>query len=364
MSLLIKQVFSDILGMYKNFLHFNLSKILIYLATFALSLIFVFPILVIAIIVFFSFWLWEWILGLEFLLSNPIVLVIWIILFILFLIVFSLGYSYKSILLFRLNLEYIDGKKLDYKKNYYFNFSFIYNYAKVFLLNLSILLVPIITYIVLFFILITIFWGYSEASSLVNEWPINTLSISFLILTILCLGLFIYLIYKTLFSYVLLVDESKGKDFENAFYYIRKSFSITRWFKKAGRFMVIFLLTIVIALPIYIPKGIYWDNLERQWDYIGMEYGDNKRLAESTPYYFQALKLEYGNISLEELQKDIDIDKKIIFLLSILEFLFVVGLFNMMVVSFYIRELKTNEKIWKGKSIVSWFKNIYKNKEL
>ena len=364
MSLLIKQIFSDILRMYNNFLHFNLSKILIYLTTFVLSFIFALPIAIIAIILFFAFWLWDLILGLEILLANPILIVIGVILSILFIFALSLGYSYKSILLFRLNLWYIDDKKLAYKKNDYFNFSLIYNYTKIFLLNLVILLIPIIIFIVFFFILLAIFWGYSEASSLVSEWPTNILSISFLVLSILCLGLFIYLTYKMLFAYVIFADESKDNKFENAFYYIRKSFFITKWFKKAGKFIFIFLLTLIIALPIYTPKWLYSDEIERKIDYLNVEYGDNKKILEEQPYYFQTLKLEYGNISLEKLEKDISLDKKIIFLLSVLEFLFVVWLFNMMIASFYVRELKWNKKILNGKSIRSWFKNIYKKKEL
>ena len=364
MSLLIKQVFSDILGMYKNFLHFSLSKILIYLASFVLSLIFVLPILIIAVVIFFVFWLWDLTLGLEVLLANPILIVIGVILFILFVLALSFGYSYKSILLFRLNLWYIGEKKLAYKKNDYFNFSLIYNYIKVFLLNLVVLLIPIVIFLIFFFILLSIFWGYSEASNLVSEWPTNILSISFLVLSILCLWLFIYLTYKMLFAYVILADESKDNKFENAFYYIRKSFFITRWFKKAGKFIFIFLLTLIIALPIYTPKELYSDKIERKIDYLNVEYGDDKKILEERPYYFQTLKLDYGNISLEELERDISLDKKIVFLLSILEFLFIVWLFNMMIASFYVRELKTNKKILNGKSLMSWFKGVYKKKEL
>jgi len=54
MTDLIKKVFLDIFLIYKNFIHFTLSKILIFLSTFTLSIIFILPILLIMWLVLHS----------------------------------------------------------------------------------------------------------------------------------------------------------------------------------------------------------------------------------------------------------------------------------------------------------------------
>lgn len=362
MKKLIKLVYGDILQIYKNFLHFTLSKILIFISVFILIIGLSIPILILILLVLYFSGLLNSFFAMSFdiLATNPVYLIILAILFILLLIVLSLWYSYKSVLLFKLNLTYTTWKKLDYKKNFYFNFSMIYNYAKIFLLNLAILLIPVVLYIILFFVFIFLFGWAQQVNEMVNIWASNSFSLSLLIVTISCFIWFIYLVYKTLFSYIIFVDESKWKNFKNAFYYIKKSFLFTKWFNKALKFIVVAILTGLASLIIYIPESLIANNLEKKSDYINMKSWNAQSMLESNPYYFQSLELEYSGISLEDLQKNISLETKIVFLFSILEFLLITWLFNMMLTSFYKRELKLSES--KISSVIN--KITKKDKEL
>lgn len=343
---LIKSIFLDILELYKNFLHFNISKVLIYLVSLLIAFVLAIPFLIIWFIYLantgFSIDVYQ-------LLANQFLLVAWIILWLILLFLVSAWYYYSFLLLNNLNLNYIKRKKLEFTKNYYFNFKFFLTYIKVFSFNFLILLSPVILFIIWFFVLIFIFWGYDASLSAVLAWANNSFSISLIAWLIICSLAFFYLLYRILFSYVILVEESKWTKFKEATYYIKKSFKLTNNIPKIWKFLVIWILVYILTLPIYLPQGYFALKTERVSDYLSIK---NNEATEKkyNPYYTQDLELEFSNVSEEDLLREFNFNRNFVTIFLILEFLFINWLFNMMIVSFYIRELQANkETITKSK---------------
>lgn len=337
MGQLIKSIFLDILELYKNFLHFNISKILIYLVSLLIALVLALPFLIIWFIYLSNN---DYSINIYDLLANQFLLVVWSILWLVFLFFVSAWYYYSFLLLNNLNLNYIERKKLDFTKNYYFNFKMFWNYIKLFFYNFLILLSPVVLFTIWFFVLIIIFWGYDASLNAVLAWASNSFSVSLVIWLIICSLIFFYLSFRLLFSYVIFVQESKGTKFKKASYYIKESFNKTKNASKIFKFLIIWILVYIITLPIYLPEGYFALKLERVTDYMTIKYNEVSE-NQYNLYYAQDLELEFSKSTEEELYGDYNFYKNLVIIFSILEFLFINWLFNMMIVSFYKRELET-----------------------
>ncbi|MDD3646278.1 MAG: hypothetical protein PHH06_02610 [Candidatus Gracilibacteria bacterium] len=337
MGQLIKSIFLDILELYKNFLHFNISKILIYLVSLLIALVLALPFLIIGFIYLSNN---DYSINIYDLLANQFLLVVGSILGLVFLFFVSAGYYYSFLLLNNLNLNYIERKKLDFTKNYYFNFKMFGNYIKLFFYNFLILLSPVVLFTIGFFVLIIIFGGYDASLNAVLAGASNSFSVSLVIWLIICSLIFFYLSFRLLFSYVIFVQESKGTKFKKASYYIKESFNKTKNASKIFKFLIIGILVYIITLPIYLPEGYFALKLERVTDYMTIKYNEVSE-NQYNLYYAQDLELEFSKSTEEELYGDYNFYKNLVIIFSILEFLFINGLFNMMIVSFYKRELET-----------------------
>ena len=335
---LIKNIFGDIFMLYKNFFHFNLSKVVIYLVAILYTIILFIPFGIVFWILYYyllnSGWLYSIWANLWILIPSMLLVIIW-------LFILIIAFSYNYVLLTKMNLNYINWKKLKLWKNEYFNFKLFWVFFKTFFLNILILLFPFVVGFILMTILVLSFWWVLEAQKISSSWVLNSFSISSIIILIISIIWFIYLIYKTLFVTTILVDESKWKDFKRPMYYIKKSFKLTSGFKIFFRFVVTAILVVIISLPFSIPLNYFSYNNDRLSNYI--EYKVNPdSFSENDFYYIEWLKNEFDWQDLVKLSKTLNKNIKYRMLLEVLNFLFIYGLFEMFIVSFYKREL-----LWK-----------------
>lgn len=337
---LMKNVFADILLLYKSFLHFNLSKIIIFAVSILHAIILALPfILVLWGVYYYVIQTWNAHIIDNYLFSFFVILG--------FFIVF-VSFLYYFVLQTKLNLSYIKGTKLGYSKNFYFNFKLFINYFKTMTLSLLIVLLPFIIYKIIFLFSVDFVWWIESARALIESKIFNSFSIGIKILEIVTLISFIYLTYKTLFSIVILVDESKWEKFNGAFHYIKKSFKLTKGYLKSFKFIVITLLVFIMSLPINIPLNYFSFGNNHLSNYI--EYKVNPSSGEKFNfYYIQELELEFWKEDMNSLKNELKTNKKYELILEVLNFLFIFGLFEMMVLSFYKRELKWNKKNKKEK---------------
>ncbi len=344
MKSLIVNVFWDIFYLYKNIIHFFISKILILLVTLLYIIVFFIPIFLVFGLIFNFLGFFDWGFNPYLFLGNPYYMIGGILFIVFLFIAYIISYSWSQILLNRLSFWYVNREKLPFSKNYYFDKKLFFIYFKVSLLLILIALIPFIIWWIGFLIIISFFWGISESLAVANSWIWNSLSISLLILTILSLILLIYLMYKTIFTYVILVDKYlKWKEIKKAIYYVKKSFKFTKWVKRFFRFFVVSLIIWILISPIYFFEDYFSTKAANIKDYIyySAKIKNWEDLKEYTIDY-ETLKLDYSDYDVEQLNFMVKKYSYLATLFYILEFVLIWGLYNLVLVSFYKNEKKLN----------------------
>ena len=345
MKTLIVNIFWDIIFVYKNIIHFLISKILIALSILVYIFLFLFPIFLIFWIIFYFLGFFDWNFNPYVFLGNYYYMWFWISFVLLLFLVYWISYSWGQILLTRLAFGYVNREKLPFSKNYYFNKELFFVFFKIFFLLLLITSIPFLIWILGFFIIILIFWGLSNSLEVVNTWISNPLSVWLLILTVISLIIFIYLVYKTIFTYVILIDKySRWKNLKNWFYYIKKSFKFTKGIKRFFKLLLITFLVWIITFPVYFFEDYFSNkaNEVKNYLYYSLIYSSWKDLWDFSVDY-EKLKLNYSNYSIEELNFMIKKYNYLTILFYILEFVFIWGIYNLVLISFYKTE-KNNSK--------------------
>lgn len=337
MKKLLLNIFSDSFFMYKHFLHFNISKIIIFIVTIIYMIVLFIPLLLLFALILYILWFFNNQINFYLFLWNPYYMILWIIFMILWIIIYIIWYSWVQVLLNNLSLWYVKKEKLAFSKNYYFDFKLFYSYFKITLLIISMLLLPVLFWILGFFILIAIAWWIQDSFQIINNWILNWLSISLLFLTIISLIWFIYFSYKTAFTYVILVDKyNKTNKLKKALYYIKKSFNFTHWFKKFIKFLVVLFIMLIFVFPIYYVENYYSNKAWNIVKYVKYEaIVKNWWELKEKSLDYESLKLDYWNKSIKELSYDLKKYSNISMLFYILELLFVWWLYNLVLVSFY-----------------------------
>lgn len=351
MNNLIKNIFADILMLYKNFIHFNISKIVIFLVSILYWIATLVPfILILLLILLFS-------IDFDFsninsLLNNETMLLLFyspisLIIITLWFISAFFSFMYYFVLQTNLNINYIEKKNLGVTKNFYFNFKLFRKYFSLMFILFFIIISPFILYWIWMFITSFFVWGIEWLYNLLNNWEQNYFTLWILLGQVLTLVLFIYLAYKTLFSFIILVDESKWIKFEWVFSYIKKSFIFTKGIFKFLKFIFIFVLVFLITLPINVPLNYFWYLNEHLWNYI-----EHKNWVTNSEnfYYIQSLEVEFWEKSLDENINDYNSNSIYKILFEILNFLFIFGLFEMVLLSFYKRTKESKNKVVTEKS--------------
>ncbi len=342
-----KDVFWDIFLLYKNFFHWNGSKILIKISAFLLGLALSVPFFaILAGFLYFDPIEWTnvflyvgsseaiWFEVLWHFMDHPgYVLVAGILLFVSC-FMFIVGASYWVALETNLYLGYTRGEKIPYFSNYYFKVPVIRNFLKLFFLGIGCAFLPIAGFLFVFGFLY-LFYALGILSFDMLSW---ISWVTFLVSLIL----FLYIAYRVSFMYMLMFDKEDVLDFAPATETLKRSIAITK-----GNVVFAFLFFVFLLSIVLIPFSRIWDRLDRtQLDaklYLQYKTTD-ANLNEEEQFDYQLLQKEFEWYSDSQVIDVIIHNGRMKVLYIILGFLFIDGVFQMMMVSFYIHFLKRPEE--------------------
>lgn len=265
----LKSILWDIQLIYKNFFHWNISKILIYICSILLGILLSVPfILILAWSMYFDPIPWKEVISsyyqsgslnmslLSYVYNNMWILIGEAVLLLSAFLFFIFWYSYKTLTFTNIYFWYITGEKIPYFKNIYFHIQTIFSYIKLLSLVIVTLLIPILIFWISFFILIYIFWWIEMVFKLFDTGNNTLFSIILWIIAFICLFVFMYLAYRLSFSYMILLDKNNYADKKWISFYIKESFHITSWLK-IFKFLYLMILFSLCMLPLnYLGESL------------------------------------------------------------------------------------------------------------
>jgi hypothetical protein len=223
MITILKNILADLSLVYKNFIHWNISKVIIYVWALLLGILLSLPFfLLLAWIVFLDPIDWKDIIatynitnsvGLSFLTAIStyyVYIIIEFFIFVLWVAFFSFWYSYYIIPLTNLYINYLKWVKLSFFSNIYFNFKKIFSYISILIWGTMVFFIPLVVFILWFFISLLLLWGIENVFQAYEQWTVSIFSVIIWIIFLICFLIFIYLAYRVSFAYVILLD----KDFK------------------------------------------------------------------------------------------------------------------------------------------------------
>ncbi|NDK19304.1 hypothetical protein GW819_00505 [Candidatus Gracilibacteria bacterium] len=232
----LKRIFQHIVLLYKNFFHWNLSKIGVFLYANLIGFLVSLPFIGIIVYQYFSSYSK---LGLstspeEFLLNNTVTILSTIFLLLCIVTIFICTYTYGNFLMQNVYKSYLSGEKLPYTKNLYFSGKHFRAYIGILGWIGLYLLIPI----VVGFILIVPFAIFAKISLGLSPFLIGGIA---LVLFLIVLVWFIYLAIRLAFSYYALLY---SKEIHKAKTYIDESFRLTK--KKVWKIIFMILPFLVV----------------------------------------------------------------------------------------------------------------------
>lgn len=336
-------IISDVIYLYKNFIHWNISKILISLWAMILWFIIVAPIFVVAIVIWFIDPI-NWSELISFVLTgsdvsysivwevamHPYWLVSMIFLSVSWLFLFLLASSYSSLLQANLALHYLKEKKLKYKKNLYTSRHHILVFMSIICWNIMYLLAPVIIWVwVVFFMYLFFNIGFVSFEGL---------SLLIAIATVILIIAIVYLVYRIIFGYILLAKDSKKKKLHPGRSYVQESIKITQW----SSFWKFLFISIIYSL-LLMPFTSFDAHLERESLYLKDTMIYNSWLVDNIEpeqiQYYEYITAEYSHLTDDEILNKIQSFYTLRIVLFFLSYLVFSGLFIYVVTSFYVRVL-------------------------
>jgi hypothetical protein len=345
----LEKCFLDLFLLYRNILHWNISKIIIFLYTILLAIVSVIPFFVIYLIS--TFFTWD-----SFLLFlNNVIYWVWFtglyenIMYLLISIIFIIFFFYSNILLIDINNTYLKYNKkpfkwkhIEFSKKIFFNYIRIINYFKLTILNIMILLLPIVWFFIIIALLYFWFWSTEWVNNLLLWWELNSFSIISLIVLTISWIIFFILLYRLLFSYFIFTDSKYYDAKQDVYYYIKKWFKKTKWKLQFVKLTSIFILLAVIFLPIsFLENKLLKTSKDINMYQSLSSFSDDKieQLPNTTQYYIQWLKLQYWGFSDDKILLKKNMNNLWIILYNIFNFILLYGIFTMILTSFYRRNL-------------------------
>lgn len=338
MKTTIKDTFKKIWLLYRNFIHWNISKLLYSLYWVVLWLVILIPFLLVYYIYISIYW-GEF---MTFITAFRNWVFLWNtfenILHIIALFFYTISFYFSYMLYIKLYDLYLKWKKIAYIENDFLNYKMFWKYLLMtILLIILILVIPVLIYILLFYLMVELIWWTQAATMLAlseSSWTFVLITLfSFVLLILFCF----YLFFRFVFSYFLLVLGEDNK--KSIISLLKNSFIITKWIKKFFNFLLVIFITLLAYLPFYAltsALSINYDNLNWYASYLSLN-DEQKEIFKSqySTFPIEELELKYMNISNE----DIIFEQKIYYytltILSIIWFLFVSWVFIMILQNFY-----------------------------
>lgn len=364
---LIKNIFSDILFLYKNFIHWNLSKICINIASFLLGIVLALPFF---LLLLFLMWIdplvWSDLLidgggfspnfniadisynGYFFMFLEILLVLVWI-------GVFFLGNYYKSILTLYLNKYYLKREKLDIKKNLYLKKDVFFKYVKILSWQWLYLLIPFLFLLAGIILIKLIFVGDKMLSfSLYEMTPFSILA---LIVFLGFIFLLVFLVYRLFFTSIIFVDWLGWKEEKSAKDIVKASFHFTKSFDTFFSLVISFVLFWALLFP-FVSASTYLEkeetSLKTYFSLLTKQVKEEITLEELEK--LENYELSYDGENLDTLMKKMESIKNKEMFLAIFIFLVFGGYMDMVFYSFYRHYEEKEEK----KSILSFLKGSLK----
>lgn len=330
---IIKNIFSDIVLLFKNFFPWLLLKIFAWILGIFLWIL---SILLIWILTTFYVW-WKWISIDSFnIFSATLTSDLWLNILLYFIVfMFTIWFYYSSVFLARKYLELFEEKKLKVKNIFKKIFSlkeFVrFLWINIFFSILSLLILAVFTGI-LFFIKDFYPENYEQIAS---SGVLNIFSISLAFFLVI----FIYIFYRFSFSYAVLVEEKTS-----ILKSIKHSFNYTSGVKKFFQTFALVFILILVSFPIYTFKQNYEKNQDLLWKYglLLLQKNNWKELTWEDKDIFEAWVLRFDWKEISELAREYRINNWILLFLEIFYFSF----FNWLSVMFYLSIYKNIIKKW------------------
>jgi len=361
----IKNWFLDICLLYKNFLQWFISKILIYFWWVLIWLLLSIPFLVLYSIfwgqslsvIYSNFFNWFSINSADSLFVNILYLYesIWYlillilsldfvgILFILWWFLFVIIFLYTNILLINFNNNILDKQKIIYKNKEYLNYKKVLKFCYLTFINIFILLLPVLFFWILIWILYLFSWDMNNIRELAEKSFLNYFSIISLLIFIISLILLVYLFYRIIFSYFIFIDSTYNHEKANVFSYIKESFLITKKIKNFFKFITLFIIFWILLLPleliwVYIKNNLIV--LTEYTSFVKLSEEQKDKISSDRLYYYQWLEEDFKWLTDFEIQKKLSTYQIWEVLYSIFSFIFIYWIYLMLCTWFYRRELK------------------------
>lgn len=338
-------ILKDILRVYKNFLHWAISKIIINIWALLVWVLLALPFVLFAVFVALidpipwgAFLVYQmqgitpYFEVLEYAQSSTFSFVLMTVLMLAAVTLFIIGNAYSNILYTRLYKSYIAGEKLPYRENIYISLPHIKRFVSV--AAWILLIIALIGLVLLLVAGLCIILFNSEI-------------ISFEIFSYALLGLFIisifiasYILFRLLFSVIILSLESSKKVLkQSAWQYIKKSFQLTAWVKKYTKFLFVLAIIFLVSYPFQnIGQELNRDisQISNVIEYRALELSNPEWAAESS---LRDTALYYEDLSDEELFANYRGARMLGIFWSLIGFIVFSGLYMMALVSFYFRIL-------------------------
>lgn len=253
---------------FRNFLHWNISKIIAMLTGYFLWIVLCLPFFILSLIyitVFFPE------ISLPVIITktasmtlssddfstlfNKGFITIFLSIFAFFwYFAFIFGKTYGYVLNLLISKFYLHGKKVKFKDLILIHIPTLKKYAQIFLWNTLFLSLPIIGFLIIFWIFLIIAGGVEWATSVVVTWSdwANRFTIGMGITLFISIAAFAYINFRIIFSVLLLVesDEFGNSQETPALDYLKKSVRLTSWIKKIFLFLLVFISLGVVTLPV------------------------------------------------------------------------------------------------------------------
>lgn len=340
----ITPIIQDAMLAYKNFIHWNISKILISIWSFILWIIISFPIFAVIIVV----WLLDpinWSEVVVYVLSwsnevsyqllwglalHPVNLAMMVLLIFTGIVLFLFWSSYWLFLKAKLSFSYLKGKRLKFRKNYYFEREHILKFIWIISWSFVYMLAPVIIWVG------AIFFVYLFFN--IGLFSFDVLSILVAILTFIFILAWIYLLYRIMFWYLILSDSTKKKSLHSSRYYVKKSIKITKW-KSFLNFIVIYIIFILLIAPSTLLDNYLEQKGGLMRDALIYNSGLLQNLEPEQIQYYEYISREYNDLSSQELSLKINSLTTLRIILYFVSYLLVSGMFVLLISSFYKRVL-------------------------
>jgi len=325
-----KKILWDIVFVYKNFLHWNMSKIFSLVCSFAVGFVLALPFVVCMLIIAFidpidwmnvlrqESFLWQlanienvfWSLG-VFLLGT------------LAFIMFFIWSGYYLIYMLRLSLSYVEGKRMKKKKLLHVSRKSFFCFFRMSCLNFLAIFTPVVIWLFIWSFGTYFFWIAFEQS---------------LITRMLLVGVYVlivYITYKVQFSFLIFADTKVTKNTSyKALKYIKKSIEIAR-----PKYFIKFVIIVFLYFLILLPFRSIDSSLESEIQEMSNTYNFRNDLftglSQADREYLEFLSLDYAQYEDDQLLEKISENYRFRILYFLAAYILFGGLILLIVSSFY-----------------------------